>query len=116
MNQVSIIILSITEAAVSFLLIGIILIQHSKGQGVGLSFGGSAGEAIFGAQMGNVLTRATVILGILFLVNTTLLSVLGTRAGGSSDSVVDDGAMPMPAAMPSDIPTGGMDPMTAPGR
>ncbi len=63
------------EFIICILLIGIVLIQRSKGQGVGLSFGGGA-EAIFGAQMGNVLTRTTVVLGVLFVVNTTLLAVL----------------------------------------
>jgi preprotein translocase subunit SecG len=71
------------EAIVCFLLIGIVLLQRSKGQGAGLSFGGGA-EAVFGAQMGNVLTRATVVLAVLFLANTTLLAVLPRRARSAS--------------------------------
>lgn len=71
------------EAIVCILLIGIILIQRSKGQGVGLSFGGGA-EAVFGAQMGNVLTRATVILGVVFLVNTALLAILRPKSSNLS--------------------------------
>jgi len=81
-------ILMAVEFLVCLLLIGLVLMQRSKGQGVGLSFGGGA-EAIFGAQMGNVLTRFTVILGIVFLVNTTILAVM--RPTGNkyeSDSLV----------------------------
>jgi len=70
-------------AVVCFLLIGIVLIQRSKGEGAGLSFGGGA-EAVFGAQMGNVLTRTTVILGVLFLVITAALTVLRPKASGRS--------------------------------
>ena len=71
------------EAIVCLLLIGIVLIQRSKGQGVGLSFGGGA-EAVFGAQMGNVLTRTTVVLGVIFLLNTAVLAVLKPTQRGDS--------------------------------
>ena len=79
------------EIIVCVLLLGIILIQRSKGQGVGLSFGSGAGEALFGAQMGNVLTRATVILTCIFLVNTLALSVLSSRGASkrTANSVMD---------------------------
>lgn len=71
------------EVIVCLLLIGIVLIQRSKGQGVGLSFGGGA-EAVFGAQMGNVLTRATVVLAVVFLVNTAILAILKPTSRGGS--------------------------------
>ena len=71
------------EAIVCLLLIGIVLIQRSKGQGVGLSFGGGA-EAVFGAQMGNVLTRATVVLAVIFLVNTAILAIMKPTSRGGS--------------------------------
>lgn len=93
------------EAVICLLLIGIVLIQRSKGQGVGLSFGGGA-EAVFGAQMGNVLTRTTVILAAIFLVNTTLLVML--RPKGQSASVAERiaptaaPAAPAPAASTED--------------
>jgi preprotein translocase subunit SecG len=72
------------EVIVCLMLIGIILIQKSKGQGLGLSFGGGAAESVFGGQMGNVLTRTTVILAIAFLVNTTILAILKPQ-GASAD-------------------------------
>jgi len=89
-------ILMALEFLVCLLLIGLVLMQRSKGQGVGLSFGGGA-EAIFGAQMGNVLTRFTVILGIVFLLNTTILAVLRPAGNVVSDSIVIQNA-PKPAA------------------
>ncbi|MFW6151795.1 MAG: preprotein translocase subunit SecG [Verrucomicrobiota bacterium] len=66
------------EVISSILLIGVILIQKSKSQGMGMAFGGSVGESIFGAQMGNVLTKTTVILAIIFFANTTLLAMMYT--------------------------------------
>ena len=103
------------EAVVCLMLIGIVLIQRSKGQGVGLSFGGGA-EAVFGAQMGNVLTRTTVILAAIFIVNTTLLVVL--RPKGRSASVAERiapaaAAAPMEAASPTDEAAAALELMNA---
>ena len=100
------VILWVVEVMVCLLLIGVILMRRSKGEGaVGLSFGGGMGEALFGAQMGNVLTRATVILGFIFLANTLVLSILSARKEGRS--LMEGVSQPAaPAALPSDF--GGM--------
>ena len=78
-------ILMVLLGIVCLILIGLVLLQKTKGQGA-ISFGGGA-EAVFGANMGNVLTRATVIFGITFLVITTALTVL--RPQGRSMSFAD---------------------------
>jgi len=77
--------LTVVEVVTAVLLIGIILIQESKaGGGLGAMSGGVT-ESVFGASAGNVLTRATVILGTVFLVNTLTLNVLtGHRRPGMS--------------------------------
>lgn len=95
-------ILVLIEALCSLLLIGVILIQRTKSQGLGMALGGQMGEALFGARMGNVLTRVTVILGIIFLVNTTLLAYVG--ASSRRVSVTDDAVVPMPAAPAEPMP------------
>lgn len=83
-------ILIILEAIVCFLLIGIVLLQKSTGDGNGLSFGGGA-ESVFGAETGNILTRGTVILAVIFLVNTLILGCLGGKAvRGSAKSLADE--------------------------
>ena len=56
----------IIEILCCLLLIGIILLQKSKSEGLGLAFGAGAGESLFGARAGNVLSKATVVLGIVF--------------------------------------------------
>lgn len=66
----------IVEVLCCLLLIGIILLQKSKGEGLGLAFGAGAGESMFGARAGNVLSKATVVLGIVFMANTLFLGVL----------------------------------------
>jgi preprotein translocase subunit SecG len=115
-------ILVAVEVLSSILLIGAILLQKTKGQGIGLAFGSGMGEAMFGARAGNVLTRATVVLAIIFLVNTTLLALLGTRRRETSvaDSIsgAPVGAPARPGTGPGPGPAGGMPadaPMGGPG-
>ncbi len=100
----------LVEALVSALLIGVILIQKSKGGMGGSAFGGGMGEAIFGSRMGNVLTKATVVLGIIFLVNTILLTIFTARRETRGSGSVTDGQVPI--AQPA--PIGGIAPAAAP--
>ncbi|MBN1557850.1 MAG: preprotein translocase subunit SecG [Lentisphaerae bacterium] len=86
------------EIVTCLLLVGVVLLQKTKGQGIGLAFGAAMGETLFGARAGNVLTRATVILAIIFLVNTTLIAVVGS-ARREAGSVTDD--MDVPAPLPA---------------
>ena len=55
-------ILVFVEVVCSLLLVGVILVQRTKSQGLGMALGGQMGEALFGARMGNVMTKVTVIL------------------------------------------------------
>ena len=101
-------ILLIIEAISSLLLIVVILMQRSKSQGAGVAFGGGMGEAVFGSQMGNVLTKATVILSFVFLANTTALAIMGPKRGGASltDTMPAAGGVPLPQQGPFGVPVG----------
>ena len=57
------------------LLIGLILIQPSKGGGMGSAFGG-VGESVLGAHAGSHLTKATVWLTSIFFVIALVLATL----------------------------------------
>ncbi len=97
--------LIVLEVLISFLLIVVIFMQKTKGGMGGSAFGGGAGEAIFGSRMGNVLTKATVVLGCAFLANTLLLTVLTSRRTDAG-SVMDRAGQqaPPPAARPPSAP------------
>ncbi len=58
---------------VCILLVLIILLQSSKASGMELFGGGS--QNIFGAQTGDVLTKATTVLAALFLFGTIMLAI-----------------------------------------
>ncbi len=62
----------------AILLIGLVLIQQSKGGGFGSTFGG-VGESVFGARAGTHLTKLTVILTAIFFVLTLLLVVISGK-------------------------------------
>jgi preprotein translocase subunit SecG len=98
--------LIVVEALISALLIGVIFLQKSKGGMGGSAFGGGGvGEAIFGSRMGNVLTKATVVLAVIFLTNTVLLTMLTARRDSVGGSVTDG---VVPATVPASDPLGGM--------
>jgi preprotein translocase subunit SecG len=88
----------VIEVLCSLLLIGLILLQKSKSEGLGLAFGAGAGESLFGARAGNVLSKATVVLGIVFMANSLLLGVLFAQ---KDQTLMEQAAAPapQPAAM-----------------
>ncbi|MBP8655719.1 MAG: preprotein translocase subunit SecG, partial [Kiritimatiellae bacterium] len=83
--------LLLVEVITAFLLIVVILAQKSKDQGLGMAFGSGMGESLFGSRAGNVLTRMTVTLIIVFTITTVVLGILfsGGREASRSGSVMD---------------------------
>ena len=66
------------------LLILVVLLQQGKGGDIASAFGGGSSQTAFGARTGaTVLTRATTVLGALFLIVALALSILGQRGPGS---------------------------------
>lgn len=63
------------------LLCFVILIQESKSTGLGASFGGEAGESLFGTSTADVLKKFTAWLAIVFLVSCVLLSMWTSALG-----------------------------------
>ncbi len=96
----------VVEVLCCLLLIGLVLLQKSKSEGLGLAFGAGAGESLFGARAGNVLSKATVVLGIIFMANTLLLGVLFAQ----KDKTLMEQA-PAPVAQPAAMQTQPVDAM-----
>jgi len=67
---------------VAILLILLVLVQNEEGDSLGGIFAGGSGSA-FGSRSGNVLTRATTVLGALFLVISLGLALLSRTPGGT---------------------------------
>lgn len=112
------IVMIIIEVLCGGLLVGVILLQRTKSQGLGgMAFGASIGESVFGSRAGNVLTKATIILGCIFLANTLFLALSYTHAapqGAQSKSVMERrGVMPASQQAPRTAPTQPTAPATA---
>ena len=82
---------------VSFVLIGVILLQAGKG-GLAETMGGSTAQSILGTSAGTFLTRATAICAILFMVTCISLTMLSSHHEGSL--ILRRGGPAMPAPMP----------------
>ncbi len=110
--------LIVFEVLVSLLLIGLILLQKSREQGLGLAFGANVGESLFGSRAGNVLTKGTVILGSIFAANTLVLGLL--YAGGAQSDAerrLEESPAPIEAPAPASpapfgAPAEGLSPNT----
>ena len=69
MSSILIGIFTFVLVIVCILLVLVILMQRPNAQaGMGAALGGGAAEGMFGGEAGNVLTRATVKLTVLFFV------------------------------------------------
>ena len=84
-------ILIIIYIIVCIALITIVLLQSSKGEGLAGVFGGGGGsQAIFGARTGDILTKSTTGLAILFMVLSLILAVIsGRRAKSLSQEIAE---------------------------
>jgi preprotein translocase subunit SecG len=97
---------------ICLLLLVVVLLQQGKGGDIAAAFGGSSSQAAFGARAGaTVLTRTTTILGVLFMLGSLGLAIMGSE-GGFGSSVVGGVDAP-PAATTPASPAGG-DPTALP--
>src|SRR5205085_9378007 len=81
------------------LLLLVVLLQQGKGGDMASAFGGGgSSQTAFGARAGaTVLTKATTVLGVLFMLGAIVLGVMGQRGPGSLMSGVKGSANPAPA-------------------
>ncbi len=67
-----------------FLLLLVVLLQQGKGGDMASAFGGGGSQTAFGARGGaTVLTRATSVLGVLFMIGAIALGIIGRRGPSS---------------------------------
>ncbi len=92
--------LMVFHVSVCVLLIITVLLQFGKGAEVGASMGSGSSQAIFtSSQRGNILSKTTTVLAILFAVTSITLTVIKSKS--AKESVFDDEA-PVAAPLNSD--------------
>ena len=98
------VLLTALYVVVCLLLLVVVLMQQGKGGDIAAAFGGSGSQTAFGARAGaSVLTRATTVLGALFMVGAMTLAILGQRDTSSVLSGVEGPGLQPPA--PVSVPT-----------
>ena len=69
---------------ICLLLLLVVLLQQGKGGDMASAFGGGGSQTAFGARAGaTVLTKATTVLGVLFMLGAIILGVIGQRGPSS---------------------------------
>jgi preprotein translocase subunit SecG len=103
-----IVLITIIHVLVCAFLIIVVLLQHGQSADIAAAFGGAGSQTAFGARTaGTVLSRATTYAAIAFMVTSITLSVLATRRGVSSGSVLGNTKSapaqkaPAPAPLPA---------------
>lgn len=94
-----------------FVLIAVILLQAGRGGGLSEAFGGAT-QSLFGTKANVVLTRATEISAVVFLITCILLGIMTSRRGKSLVELQRRGiplTQPLPLAGPEEALPGPLE-------
>src|ERR1700744_5491585 len=87
------VILTIVQVFASLAIIGLVLLQRGKGAEAGAGFGAGASGTVFGARgASTALSRATAIFAAIFMINSLLLTYVGTKISASQPRTILDQA------------------------
>lgn len=77
----------------SFIMIVLILLQRGRGGGLAGAFGGMGGQSAFGTKAGDVFTRITIVVAILWVVSAGLMGLTARAAqNAKSKAFLESGA------------------------
>ena len=95
------VILTIVQVFASLAIIGLVLLQRGKGAEAGAGFGSGASGTVFGARgASTALSRATAVFAAIFMINSLLLTYVGTRAVAAPPKTILDTIGDKAAAKP----------------
>ena len=78
------------HVVVCFFLIIVVLLQSGKAADLAGAFGGMGSQTAFGPRgAATVLSKATTVAAVLFMLTSIVLSIIATRRGGVGSSVLD---------------------------
>lgn len=105
--------LMVLQAVISVLLIIVVLLQFGKGAEAGLMTAAGSESIMSSSTRGNIMTKITAVLAILFLGNSILLARL--QDSKFQKSILDSEA-PISRPLNSDAATAPAVPTTAPAE
>src|SRR5512140_1607640 len=103
------ILLLIVHVIVCLFLIVVVLLQSGKAADLAGAFGGMGSQTAFGPRgSATLLSKATTVSAVLFMITSLSLSILATRNAGLGATVLDSApaksAPVKPAQKPSSVP------------
>jgi len=107
----------IVHVLVCFFLIIVVLLQSGKAADLAGAFGGMGSQTAFGPRgSATLLSKATTISAVIFMVTSLSLSILATRNAGLGTTVLEGApAKPAPAKQePAPVQAPPANPNTAP--
>jgi preprotein translocase subunit SecG len=94
-------IILVAHLIIALVIIGLIMLQQGKGADMGASFGSGGSQTLFGSDgSGNVLTKATAWLVVLFFASSFGLALLANQ----KSAPVDDLGLALPVAIEAPEP------------
>ena len=105
---------------VCIFLIIVVLLQSGKAADLAGAFGGMGSQTAFGPRgSATLLSKATTISAVLFMITSLSLSIMATRNAGLGSTVLDTGSKPAPtksapANTKTTIPVPGQSTVPAP--
>ena len=114
------ILITIVHIIVCLILVVVVLLQSGKAADLAGAFGGMGSQTVFGPRgSATVLSKATTISAILFMLTSLTLSIMATRGGSSTPDLLKK-ALPtagqqVPAQTQAPVQPGGTVPVTVQG-
>ena len=96
------ILITIVHVIVCLFLIGVVLLQSGKSGDIAAAFGGQGSQTAFGPRgAATALTKATTWSAIIFMVTSITLSIIASRGGARSNSVLEGTQAPPAQSQPA---------------
>ncbi len=94
--------LTILHVLICVFLVIVVLLQSGKAADLAGAFGGMGSQTAFGPRgAATVLSKATTVAAVLFMVTSLVLAILATRASGVSATVLDGRKAPVSKSAPA---------------
>ena len=90
-----VILFTIVHIIVCLFLVIVVLLQSGKAADLAGAFGGMGSQTVFGPRgSATVLSKATTVAAVLFMITSLTLAVMATRGAGAAPSLLDKAARP----------------------
>jgi preprotein translocase subunit SecG len=101
----SYILVMLVHILVCVFLIVVVLLQSGKAADLAGAFGGMGSQTAFGPRgSATLLSKATTVSAVLFMITSLSLSIMATRNAGLGSSVLETAPATAPAGKPTPVP------------